>query len=308
MSVTANWRRLLAILLASLSSLFGLAGAAHAAIDVGDDAGRRIVLQQPARRVISMAPHVTELLFAAGAGARIVGAMNFSDFPPAAQQIPLIGSNDQIDIERVIALRPDLLIVWQSGNTARQIEQLRQLGVPMFFSEPHRLDDVATSMLRFGQLLGSAPAAQAAAAAYRQKIAALAARYAARPVVRVFYQIWDKPLYTLNGQHIVSDALRVCGGQNIFGALGVVAPAVGIEAVLAADPEVILGGERHDPADAGINLWRAYRSLLAVQRGNLFTLDGELLTRAGPRIADGTAVLCEKLDLARQRRGQGGVK
>ena len=294
--------RLLILWLAAVS------GFAHAAISVRDDAGHSVVLQQPARRVISLAPHVTELLFAAGAGARIVGVMNFSDFPEAAKKIPLIGSNNQVDIERVIALRPDLLIVWQSGNTARQIEQLRQLGVPMFFSEPHKLDDVASSIQRFGQLLGSGPAAQAAAAAYRQKVAALSARYAARPPVRVFYQIWDQPLYTLNGQHIVSDAIRVCGGQNVFGALGVVAPAVSIEAVLEANPEVIFGGDQHDPADAGINLWRPYRSLLAVQQGNLFTLGGELLTRAGPRMADGTALLCEKLELARQRRPHAGVK
>ena len=280
--------------------------AARAAISVRDDAGNSVVLPAPARRVISMAPHVTELLFAAGGGARIVGAMNFSDFPPAAKNLPLVGSNDQIDIERVLALRPDLLIVWQSGNTARQIEQLRRLGVPLFFSEPHRLDDVADSLERFGRMLGTEAVAQEAAGQYRQKIAALAARYAARPVVRVFYQIWDRPLYTLNGRHIVSAAIGLCGGENVFGALGVVAPSVSIEAVLAANPEVIFGADQHDPAAAGIKLWQAYPGLLAVRQGNLFTLDGELLTRAAPRMADGVAALCEKLDLARQRRQASG--
>ena len=275
---------------------------AHAAITVVDDAGRRVTLARPAQRIISMSPHVTELLFAAGGGARIVGAMNFSDYPEAAKKIPLIGDNAQIDIERVVALKPDLLVAWQSGNTARQLEQLAKLGVPIFYSEPKKLDQVADSLLRFGQLLATESTAQAAAAEFRAKIAALSARYGGRPPVRVFYQIWDKPLYTLSGQHIVSDAIRACGGVNIFAGLQVVAPSVSTEAVLEANPEAIFGGEQHDPADAGLNIWKPYRSLLAVQRGNLFTLGGELLTRAGPRMTLGVADLCDKLELARQRR------
>jgi iron complex transport system substrate-binding protein len=278
----------------------------HAAIEVQDDAGHTLVLQQPARRIISMAPHVTELLFAAGGGDRIVGAMNFSDYPAAARQLPLIGSNAQIDIERVLAARPDLVIVWQGGTAARQVEQLRRLGVPIFYSAPQQLDDVATSLLRFGQLLGTQAQAQAAARDFRTKIAALTQKYAQRPPVRVFYQIWDQPLYTLSGRHIVGAAIRLCGGRNIFETQDVLAPSVGIEAVLAANPEVIFGGERHDARDLGIDLWRPYAGLLAVARTNLFRLDGELLTRAGPRIADGIALMCEKLELARQRRPQRG--
>jgi iron complex transport system substrate-binding protein len=277
-------------------------GAARAAITVIDDGGARVTLQKPAQRVISMAPHVTELLFAAGGGARIVGAMNFSDYPEAAKTIPLVGSSSVLDMERVIALKPDLLVVWQTGNTARQLEQLRALGIPIFQSEPKKLDQVADSLLRLGQLLGTEAVAQAAAAAYRAKIAALAARYGKRSPVRVFYQIWDKPLYTLNGQHIVSDAIGLCGGENVFGALKVKAPEVSVEAVMQADPEAIFGGDQHDPADAGLNIWKPYGSMLAVKRGNLFTLGGELLTRAGPRMAQGAADLCEKLELARQRR------
>ncbi|MET3132180.1 iron complex transport system substrate-binding protein [Oxalobacteraceae bacterium GrIS 1.11] len=277
-------------------------GAAHAAISVRDDAGHTVVLERPARRVVSMAPHVTELLFAAGAGAQVVGAMNFSDYPEAAKRLPLVGSDDQIDIERVLALKPDLLVVWQSGNTARQLEQLRSLGIPMFYSEPRRLDDVADSLTRFGRLLGSEPAATAAAQDFRAKIAALSAKYAGRPPVRVFYQIWDKPLFTLNGRHIVSDALRVCGGVNVFAGLTVLAPAVGLEAVLQENPEAIIGGDQRPAADAGINLWKPYRGLLAVQRGNLFSVDGALLTRPSPRMAEGAAALCEKLETARRRR------
>ena len=277
-------------------------GAARAAITVVDDGGARVTLQKPALRIISMAPHVTELLFAAGGGARIVGAMNFSDYPEAAKKIPLVGSNSQLDMERVIALKPDLLVVWQSGNTARQLENLRSLGIPIFQSEPQKLEQVAASLERLGQLMDTEPVARAAAADFRARIAALAARYGKRPPVRVFYQIWDKPLYTLNGEQIVSDAIRLCGGENVFGALKVKAPEVSLEAVMQADPEAIFGGDQHDPADAGLNIWKPYKGMLAVKRGNLFTLGGELLTRAGPRMALGAADMCEKLELARQRR------
>ena len=282
----------------------GLAITSHAqgAITVVDDSGARVTLSTPAQRIISMSPHVTELLFAAGGGARIVGAMNYSDYPAAAKLIPLVGSNAQLDMERVIALKPDLLVVWQSGNTARQLEQLRQLGIPMFYSEPQRLDQVAESLTRLGQLMATESVAQPAAAAFRAEIAALRARYGARPPVKVFYQIWDKPLYTLNGKQIVTDAMRLCGGENIFSNLAVKAPQVSIEAVMQADPEVIFGGDRQDAADAGINIWRPYKGLLAVRRGNLFGLRGELLTRAGPRMHLGVAELCQKLELARQRR------
>ena len=287
---------ILALLLA-----FG-AGPAQSAISVIDDSGQRVTLPRPAQRVISMSPHVTELLFAAGGGARIVGAMNYSDYPEAAKKIPLVGSNSQLDMERVISLRPDLLVVWQSGNTANQLNQLRQLGIPIFHSEPQRVEQVADSLTRFGQLLGTEAVAQNAATVFRAKISALGARYARRPPVRLFYQIWDKPLYTLSGKQIVSDAIRLCGGENVFGKLTVKAPEVSIEAVMQENPEVIIGGEQHDPADAGLNIWRPYKGMLAVKRGNLFNLNGELLTRAGPRMPEGAAELCEKLELARQRR------
>ncbi|MBV7536025.1 cobalamin-binding protein [Duganella sp. sic0402] len=287
--------------LALMLALAGACTAAHAAITVQDDAGNRVTLAKPAQRVISTAPHITELLFAAGGGERVVGAMNYSDYPEAAKRLPVIGTNAQIDMERLLALRPDLLVVWKTGNTERQLAQLQSLGIPIFYSEPKKLDDVATSLTRLGQLLGSDAVAQAAARDYRQKIGKLSASYAQRAPVRVFYQIWEKPLFTLNGEHIVTDALRTCGGRNIFAGLKVTAPSVSTEAVLQENPEAIIGGEQHD-GQAGIGIWKPYTGLQAVQRGNLFMLDSELLVRATPRIADGVAVLCEKLDQARRRR------
>jgi len=287
---------------APLLALLMLSGSAQAAVSVVDDAGQRVTLARPAQRVISMAPHITELLFAAGGGARIVGAMNYSDYPAAARSIPLIGSNSQIDIERVIAMKPDLLIVWQSGNTARQIAQLQGLGIPVFHSEPRKLDEVATSLLRLGQLLGTEAVAREAASAYSAKLAALRTRYAQRSPVTVFYQAWDSPLYTLNGEQIASDAIRACGGRNIFAGLKTVAPQVGVEAVVQQDPEAIVGGKLYTPQDRGLSIWQPYKGMTAVRRNNLFTLDEELLTRPGPRVVDGAATLCARLDEARARR------
>ncbi|SHH15367.1 cobalamin-binding protein [Massilia sp. CF038] len=290
------WRQLASLLLA-------LAGTpALAAISVLDDSGNKVTLAQPAQRIISMSPHVTELLFAAGGGARVVGVMNYSDYPEAARQIAQVGSNASLDMERLAALKPDLLVVWQSGNTARQLEQLRQLGIPMFYSEPQQMEQIASSVERLGQLMGTEAVARPAAGVFRAKVAALAARYGKRPPVRMFYQIWDKPLYTLNGKQIVSDAVRLCGGENVFASLPVKAPEVSVEAVIGADPEAIFGGAGDELAGSGLQIWKPYKSMLAVRRGNLFSLSGGLLARAGPRMVDGAAELCEKLELARQRR------
>lgn len=281
-----------------------MAGQASAAISVRDDYGNVVTLQKPAQRVISMAPHVTELLFAAGGGGHIVGVVSYSDYPEAAKRIPQVGDNREVDIERVIAMKPDLLVVWRHGSSERQLGQLSKFGIPVFYSQPHKLDDIPDSILRLGQLLGTEKIAQQAAMDLRQKLAGLATQYANRPTVRMFYQVWDKPLYTLNGEHIVSDAIRLCGGENIFANLKVIAPVVSIEAVLQADPEAIFSTAERSPRDGGLEIWKSYKTMTAVRNGNLMTLDGNLLNRAGPRMIAGTAALCEKLEQVRNHRNQ----
>jgi iron complex transport system substrate-binding protein len=284
--------------------LISLLGAAHlhaqAAITVSDDDGKLVTLPKPAQRVVALAPHVTELLFAAGGAEKIVGAVTYSDYPEAAKQIPRVGDNRQVDMERLLAMKPDLLVIWRHGSSERQIEQLRQLGIPMFHSEPKKLDQIADNLEKMGKLLGTEAAANTAARELRQKLSALRAQYGSRPPVRTFYQVWDKPLYTLNGEHIVSDALKACGGQNIFADQKVTAPVVSVESVLEADPEAIFGTAEKDYG--GVNLWRPYKTLKATRQDNLFTIDGNLLNRAGPRMIAGTAVLCEKLEEARKHR------
>lgn len=275
---------------------------ATAAISVRDDAGNIVTLQKPAQRVVSLAPHVTEMLFAAGGGERVVGVVKFSDYPEAAKRIPQVGDNRQIDMERVIALKPDLLVVWLHGSATRQLEQLSKLGIPLFYSEPRQLDGIADNLIRIGQLLGTDKQAQQAAADLRKQLASLAAQYTNRPPVRMFYQVWDKPLYTLNGEHILSDSIRLCGGKNIFAEMAITAPNVGIEAVLQEDPEAIISGDQRNQTGGGVNLWKPYTTMTAVRRGNLFSINADLLNRASPRLIAGTAAICEKLEQARQHR------
>jgi iron complex transport system substrate-binding protein len=275
---------------------------AGAAVAVQDDEGNKVTLDKPAQRVVSLAPHVTELLFAAGGGGKVVGVVDYSDYPPEAKALPRVGSHRQIDLERLIALKPDLLVVWLHGGAARQLEPLRRLGIPVYLSEPHRVADIGPTLRRMGQLLGTE--AGRSADAFDRRLAAIESRYASRPPVKVFYQVWDRPLYTLNGSHTASDAIRICGGQNIFAALPVTAPTVTVEAVLQENPEVIVSGNRPSQESAGLEAWKQYPSLLAARRGNLVTIDADQLVRPGPRILDGTAALCERLDEARGKRSR----
>lgn len=272
----------------------------HAAITVHDDDGKGVTVPKPALRVIALAPHVTEMIYAAGGGDRLVAAVEYSDYPEAAKSLPRVGSNRQIDMERVAALKPDLIVVWMHGASERQIDQIRALGFPIFHSEPKKLDDIASNLQRIGKLMGTEQVAEPAAAALRARLAALGAQYAKRSPVRMFYQFWNKPLYTLNGEHIISDAARICGAENVFARLKVTAPVVDIEAVLQADPEAIISGST--AGDGGLDMWQAIPGMTAVKRGNLFRVDGNLLNRSGPRMIDGAASLCEKIDLARQHR------
>jgi iron complex transport system substrate-binding protein len=282
------------------AALLASAVAAAAPVTVRDDDGNVVTLAKPAQRVIAMAPHVTELLFAAGAGDKIVGAVTYSDYPEAAKKIPRVGDNRLIDMERVAAMKPDLIVIWMHGGFERQIEGLRRLGIPLFHSEPTKLEGIAENVERLGQLMGTEAVANPAAAEIRQQFSAMAKQYSNRPPVRLFYQVWDKPLYTLSGKSIVSDSIHLCGGVNIFADQKVTAPIISMEAVLQENPEAIFGTSEKDYGS--VDLWKPYGTLQAVKNNNLFRLQGDLLNRAGPRMVAGTKVLCEKIEEARQHR------
>lgn len=273
---------------------------ALAAVSAMDDANRTVTLPQPARRIVSLSPHATEILYAAGAGPYLVGVVQFSDYPPEARRITSVGSGIALDLERIVALKPDLIVSWGSGNSAAQIRKLRELGLPVFESEPHDFSTIATAMERLAALAGTEPVGQAAAKAFRAQLKRISATYQQRPAVTVFYQIWRAPLMTLNDEHPVSIALGLCGAKNIFGKLPQLAPTVSTEAVLQANPDVIIAssGEQDDV----LAVWRRFSGLKAVARGNLLLIDGGLMNRSGPRILDATETLCKQLDAARSRR------
>ncbi len=283
-------------------ALSACVSAAQAAIVVRDDSGAEVRLKEPAHRIVSLSPHITEILFAAGAGDRIVGTVDYSDYPPAAKRVTRIGGYENPDVEAIVALKPDLVIGWQSGNSPRDLEPLKRLGVPLFWSEPVRIDDVAGNLEQFGELSGTSSVAAPAAAAYRARLAELRRRYSGGAPVRTFYEIWNQPPTTVGGQQIIGSAIRLCGGVNIFDHLTAKAPVVSIEAVLAADPEVIVASGPDDARPEWLDAWRRWPQLTAATRDNLFAIPPELIQRHTPRLLDGTEQLCRDLEAARQRR------
>jgi iron complex transport system substrate-binding protein len=251
------------------------------------------------RRIVSLAPHLTELLFAAGAGDRIVGVGAFSDHPPAAIAIERIGDSHALDLERIVALRPDLVVAWAGGTPARQLEPLRRLGLRIHLEAAVRLDDIGDAIERLGALAGTAEAAAEAAARYRDRLASLRARHASRQPVRVFHQVWDVPLMTINGDHPISDLIAACGGRNVFADASTLVPHVSREAVVRAAPAVISAAAPADGGDAFAG-WRHWRAIPAVANGRLVALPADAVSRLSPRLLDAAAPLCEALDAARR--------
>jgi len=286
-----------------VAALCVAATSACASVQVIDDTGAAVVLAAPARRIVSLAPHTTELLFAAGAGGYVVGAVDYSDYPAAAKAIPRVGSSSLLDMEAIAALKPDLVVVWRNGTSAARIDALRALGIPVYLNEPRTLAGIASTLERLGELAGTGPDARAAAQTFAARLAALRERYAGRRPVPVFWQIWATPLLTINGHHVISDAIRLCGGVNVFAELGPLVPAITPEAVVAADPEAIVttGSDATATHDDGLALWRALPRLRATARGNLIVLDADAIHRQSARVLDGVDALCARLDGVRSR-------
>ncbi|MFM9967281.1 MAG: cobalamin-binding protein [Burkholderiales bacterium] len=284
------------------AALLFISNSCFSQIRLTDDSGRVVTLAQPARRIVTLAPHIVELLFAAGAGERIVGAVEYSYFPEAAKRIPRIGDSAQLDLERIVALKPDLIVVWQHGNAQRQLDRLLNLGIPVYYNEPRSLSDIARSIEQFGRLSQTEAIALPAAREFEKREAELRARYSGRVKLRVFYQIWEKPLMTINGEHIISDMIRLCGGENVFANLQTLVPVVSTEAVLAANPEVIGGATAEVNTSGHLDNWKKWTRIDAVLRDNLFVIHSDLISRHTPRLLDGVQAMCEHIDAARARR------
>jgi iron complex transport system substrate-binding protein len=252
-------------------------------------------------RIISLSPHITELLFAAGAGARIVGVDDASDYPAGVAAIPRVGDMAAVDIEKVLRLQPTLVIFWDSGTPARRQADLARLHINLYATEQRHLDDIPRTLIDFGRIAGSSQVADLAARQFEQDLARLRARYAHRSRLRVFYQVWDRPLYTLSGEHVVNELLSLCGGDNIFGDLKDLAPAIDKEAVLARNPDVILIGAVGAEGQRQALEWGRTPSLKAVQHHQVQNIDPSLISRMAPRIIEGIAAVCGLLDSARDR-------
>lgn len=289
--------------------LFALLPAmAGAAVRVLDDTGRTVELAEPARRIVSLAPHATELLYGAGAGDRLVAVAQYSDYPEAAKRLPRIGGSAGLDLERIVAYRPDLVVGWASGNPARTIERLRDLGLTVFLSEPRQVHDIATNLERIGALAGTGPAARAAADLLRREWTALADRHAGRAPLRVFFQVLDPLVITVNDKHLVSEVGRACSARNVFGPLTRLDPVVSEEAVLAADPEVIVASGTEEAWRDWEARWRSRTGLTATKRGALYFIPADLLHRPSPRILQGARRLCGYLEDARERASAAGKR
>jgi iron complex transport system substrate-binding protein len=286
-----------------LSALW-IGGLAHqsafAAVQVKDDLGRRVTLAQPAKRIISLAPHLTEDLFAIGAGGQLVGVVSYSDYPKAALKIPLVGGYTGVDLEKIRALRPDLIVAWQSGNPPAQLHKIAALGIPMFYDNSQTLKDVPTVLERLGVLTGQADGATAAAQQFRGRLAQLEKQYANKRPVRTFYQVWDRPLMTINRHQIISDAMRICGAVNVFAEANSLVPTVDDEAVVVKNPELMLTSGDSTAKNSWLDRWKRWPHLAAVKHGQLVMLPPDLLSRMGPRLVDGTAALCRAVNQARQ--------
>ncbi|NLG76721.1 MAG: cobalamin-binding protein [Xanthomonadaceae bacterium] len=258
-------------------------------------------------RIVSLAPSLTELAFAAGAGDRIVATVEYSDYPQAARAIPRIGDAFRVDLERVLELRPDFVLAWESGTPAATIERLRALGLNVEIVSTQTLAEVSAALRHLGELAGTRSAADAAAKRFESQIARLREEYRDRKPVSVFVQINDRPLYTVNGNHIISEIAALCGGTNVFAALRDLAPTIGIEAVIAANPDAIVSTDS-SVTDAMAH-WRRWETLTAVRARNVFTLPSDELARATPRLVTGARSMCRALETAREnlRRTASGL-
>ncbi|MDE0952192.1 MAG: cobalamin-binding protein [Halioglobus sp.] len=269
------------------------------AITVKDFAGREITLQQPAKRIVALAPHIVENLYSAGAGDALVGVVSYSNYPQEAKKIPEVGSYNAFSLEQVLALEPDLVVMWGSGNGMQTLSKLEGLHIPVYISELRQLSDVPQSIRNLSQLAGTANVGEVEASRIEKELESLQARYGEKPSLAVLYQIWNDPLQTVNGDHLISEIISLCGGYNVFGDASTLAPRVSLESVLLRDPDAIVASGMGEARPEWLDQWRAYGSLKAVKGDALFFINPDHVQRPTARILLGAQRLCQLLDQIR---------
>lgn len=267
--------------------------------------GVAVTLPFPAKRIVNLSPDFSELLFDIGAGDTLVGTIAYSDYPAAAKRVPRIGDGFHVDVEKVVTLRPDLVLAWQGGTPAALIEKLRSLGLPVLAIGTHDMTDIAANMEVLGKATGHVTQARQAADDFRARLGLLKARYAHEKPIRVFYEISAEPLYTVGGDQSISRLMAICGGENIFADLTELAPVVSLEAVLVRDPQAIVTGNGEGNVAERFKLWKRWPALSAVRARNLYAMDDDAISRATPRILDAGQQLCEDFDQARANLARG---
>jgi len=281
--------------------LLSLSLASSAAITVTGADNQILTLAAPAQRIVSLAPDLTELVYAVGAGKQMVGADTYSNYPNAAKELPRIGDAFRVDLERLVALNPDLVLAWRGGTPATVIERLRTLGLHVVVIGNARLTDIAHNLELIGRITGHDSEAHAAARNFLHDLNSLRKHYAGHEPVRVFYEISSMPLYTIGGRQIISRMIDLCGGRNIFSDLKELAAPVSLGSVLARDPQAIVTGSDGDAA-ARLKEWQRWPQISAVHADRLFSISSDLLARATPRILQGGKQLCEDLEKTREPR------
>jgi len=272
-----------------------LIGQVSADIHLTDDLGRTVQLEAPAQRVISLIPHATELLYDINAQDQLIATVRYADYPEAAKAKPRVGDYNSLNSEAILTLKPDLIIAYPAGPARTQVDRLIELGIPVFFSDPQRFDAIAQAMRDLGLLTAQVDSANTAASDFEAGIAALEERYAGQSELTVFYEVWHQPIYTLNGDSYISDVIELCGGQNVFADLPMLSPQVSLEAVFAADPDVIVTNSPQ--------LWRQWSQLQAVQTGAFISTDADVLHRPTPSLLIGANQLCVDLERIRSANG-----
>lgn len=275
--------------------------AAEAAIELRDDRDIVVRLAAPAQRIVALAPNLTELAYAAGAGQRLVGVASFSDYPAAARRVTQVGDAARVDIESIVSLKPHLVLAWKSGNQAGDIDKLVRLGYAVFVTEPVRLADIPRLLRTIGELAGTAPAAERAARAFKEGVQSLRARYTRSRKVRAFYEVWHRPLITVSDRHMIGDVITLCGGQNVFADTPGLTPTVSLEAVIAAGAEAVLGGARSGSEADFRSEWRQ-APLAALRSLPAFYVDPDLIQRQTPRILEGARTVCAALESVRSNK------
>ncbi|MDH3266703.1 MAG: cobalamin-binding protein [Gammaproteobacteria bacterium] len=251
-------------------------------------------------RVVTLAPNLTELVYAVGAGATLVGVSAYSDYPAEALSLPIVGDAFMIDQERLAMLQPDLLLAWQSGTPAHVVDELRRVGYTVEVVRTQSLQDVAEALRRIGALTGFSHSADVVASNYLKELQFIREQFAAAADISVFYQVSRRPLFTVNGAHYVSELVDLCGGQNVFSDLNSLAPAIDVEAVVARDPEVILASS--DAGEEAFAEWQRWPHLGANRYGNHFMLPADVIGRATPRLLIAAQAVCTALSAARENR------